>query len=451
MSRNSSIIADAPWIFIAVMGVTGSGKSTFIRTASGDESIVIGHSLKSCTSELRGYSFHHGGYNITLVDSPGFNDTYKSEAEVLGDIAEWLRESYEAKTKLSGIIYLHSIKNERMEGSALRNLRMFRELCGDEPLKNVILVTSFWDDVLRNVAEKREEELRTEFWGGMIRRGSRTDRFQGRASALSIILSLTKKKPVPLEIQCELVEQRKPLVETAAGIAVNEELARLEAKHKREREQLQREMQEALEARDRELQGILQEQRQKLDEELDRVHRQQEMMKAERRADRRRMEYQWEDFKRLQSQIDLRSPSSSSSSSSSPPTAIPTSSSYNSHYRSLSHPYQIYQLTRPPPPTTAPIPDDFDWIVSIMRANESKIKPEERVVLELKIQEAMEKGAETKGAKGNGKLQKKKVGQFLLRSLQVVLPVTTMALLGFPLHLPGDLFGGSGGSGPEAG
>ena len=43
-----TVVAGAPWAFIAVMGVTGAGKSTFIRTASGDDSILIGHGLKSC-------------------------------------------------------------------------------------------------------------------------------------------------------------------------------------------------------------------------------------------------------------------------------------------------------------------------------------------------------------------------------------------------------------------
>lgn len=44
------IVPGAPWAFIAIMGVTGAGKSTFIRTASGDESVVVGDGLKSCKS-----------------------------------------------------------------------------------------------------------------------------------------------------------------------------------------------------------------------------------------------------------------------------------------------------------------------------------------------------------------------------------------------------------------
>lgn len=35
-------------IFIAVMGVTGAGKSTFIKAASGLDSVLVGHELTSC-------------------------------------------------------------------------------------------------------------------------------------------------------------------------------------------------------------------------------------------------------------------------------------------------------------------------------------------------------------------------------------------------------------------
>lgn len=52
MTSVEPIVDGAPWAFIAVMGVTGAGKSTFIQTASGDQSVAIGHGLKSCRSIL---------------------------------------------------------------------------------------------------------------------------------------------------------------------------------------------------------------------------------------------------------------------------------------------------------------------------------------------------------------------------------------------------------------
>lgn len=37
---------------IAVMGVTGSGKSNFIQLATGSTEAVVGHDLAACTSSL---------------------------------------------------------------------------------------------------------------------------------------------------------------------------------------------------------------------------------------------------------------------------------------------------------------------------------------------------------------------------------------------------------------
>lgn len=306
-----------------------------------------------------------------------------------------------------------------MEGSALRNLRMFRELCGRDPLKNVIVATSFWSNVAPRMGDNREEELRTtpEFWGEMIRRGSRMARFNdSRASALEIIMSLVNKDPVALNIQRELVEQRKALVDTAAGQVVNEELARLEAKHRREKETLQRELQDALAERDVELQEILEEQRRKMDEKLESIHRQQAQLKAERRADRRRLEIQLSQFN--EQRIDAQA--------------------NDSGQKSRGTRLQGALVA----PQVAFKESDLDWVVSVMRANESKIKPEERLVLELKIEEATQEKQ-----KRSKKVTSKQLGKVLLHAVRVALPVTTMALLGFPLHLP---FSESGSSGDAA-
>lgn len=50
-------VRGAPWAFIAVMGVTGAGKSTFIQWASGSSEIQIGHDLESCMSPFKFYCF----------------------------------------------------------------------------------------------------------------------------------------------------------------------------------------------------------------------------------------------------------------------------------------------------------------------------------------------------------------------------------------------------------
>jgi len=42
------VIASKPTLVIGVMGVTGSGKSSFVRTASGRADVVVGHTLEAC-------------------------------------------------------------------------------------------------------------------------------------------------------------------------------------------------------------------------------------------------------------------------------------------------------------------------------------------------------------------------------------------------------------------
>ena len=71
---------------------------------------------------------------------------------------------YENGSKLAGVIYIHRISDKRFTGMAGRNFKMFRELCGDSSLKNVILVTNMWGEVSEAVGETREQELTTNFF-----------------------------------------------------------------------------------------------------------------------------------------------------------------------------------------------------------------------------------------------------------------------------------------------
>ncbi|KAJ5176313.1 uncharacterized protein N7482_002190 [Penicillium canariense] len=398
----SEVIPTAPWVLIAVMGVTGAGKSTFIQTVSQSTDVVIGHGLESCTSEITGHTFHYKGYNINLIDTPGFNDTHKSETEVLKDIAEWLQVSYEKDQRLHGVIYLHSVNNVRMEGSALRNLRMFQQLCGEEPLKNVILGTTFWGKVDQKTGEDREAELqeRPEFWGKMLQRGSHMMRLTDRVSALQMVDHFLGRKPVPLEIQREMVEQDKRLIETAAGKSVNAELQRLEKLHKKELAQIRDDYKAALEEKDHELQQLLAQHQEKHDRDLERVYRQQEQLRAERRAEDRKRQHEFEvHFKRLE---DLS----------------------QGQGQSIDWERQSAELQEM----------SFNELVGKIRANEIKITAEDRDRVEEVIAQ-VQKRSELKSSSGR---KRRGTAKFLLAALKVILPVATMGFLGVPIPFPFD-------------
>jgi len=147
------------------------------------------------------------------------------------ELTGWLAEAYEAKILLTGIIYLHRIMDPRLGGKALQNLRMFNRLCGDEALSKVVLATTFWGQINQLVAMNHEIELgKDEFWGKMIKKGSKVLRQDnGSTSAKTIIEYLVRKRTaanvgVALDIQKEMVDQGKTLDQTGAGQEMNAQI-----------------------------------------------------------------------------------------------------------------------------------------------------------------------------------------------------------------------------------
>ncbi|KAK0880593.1 hypothetical protein LTS16_020333 [Friedmanniomyces endolithicus] len=241
------------------------------------------------TSEVRPFEFEYDGHHITLIDTPGFNDTTRSEAEVLKSIAEYLSSAYSDHQKLTGIIYLQSIMDPRMYGSTLRNLKMFKVLVGPDPFPNVLLATTRWGQAEMldelTLAESRESQLSTdeEFWAPMIRRGARVARFKDtRESAMQVVLSLMHQVPIVLQIQAELVDQAKDLIDTTAGVAVNEEAKRLELKYRAELAQLRQEMDEAIAERDTELQNIIEHSRETSEQRLGVIKAERDLLERDR-------------------------------------------------------------------------------------------------------------------------------------------------------------------------
>jgi energy-coupling factor transporter ATP-binding protein EcfA2 len=216
-------------IVIAVMGPTGSGKSTFINVATGVDA-GVGHELESCTSEIGIIKMVFPGSNIVFVDTPGFDDTKRSDSDILKMISDWLEITFERKILLSGLLYFHRISDNRMAGTPLKNLRMFEELCGKKSFKNVILTTTMWDEVEEETGIAREEELKSNYWKSMIARDSSTGRFVGtRDSAFRLIAPLLDEASTRNELllQKELVDLDLKLSETHAGQKLRSEIRHL--------------------------------------------------------------------------------------------------------------------------------------------------------------------------------------------------------------------------------
>ncbi|KAF0639312.1 hypothetical protein FPSE5266_10285 [Fusarium pseudograminearum] len=249
--------------FIALMGITGSGKSSFISKCT-DKSATIGHDMISCTSIVDVYPYEvTPDFTVYLIDTPGFDDTGRSDTEVLSEIAAWLTDSYKHEIRLHGIIYLHRISDVRMQGSAKKNLVTFKELCGEDALKKVVLASTMWDIIPAEKATKREQELKDtpEFWGWMLSKGSSVHRYNNTAeSAREIILSLTgHNAPIATDLQKQMVDEGKSLDETSAGQGLRSELLKERQKLTQERQELLTLIEAAKEKHDVDTEEALQE------------------------------------------------------------------------------------------------------------------------------------------------------------------------------------------------
>ncbi|KAG9711212.1 hypothetical protein KCU77_g133, partial [Aureobasidium melanogenum] len=214
---------------IAVMGATGAGKSSFINhiIAPDAEPAEVGHKSKSCTSEVNSLPFSINGFDGSIIDTPGFDDTHLSDALVLEKIANWMEFTYRNKIKITGVLYLRDITEDRMKGSALKNFELLRKICGTQSLRNVVIVTTKWDRMekqgLTEEAEEREQELIGDYFQPCIDAGAKTARHNNTArsarNALQLVLGNEGK---PLKIQTQLVDEGMNLGETSAGEAVRE-------------------------------------------------------------------------------------------------------------------------------------------------------------------------------------------------------------------------------------
>lgn len=109
-----------------------------------------------------------------------------------------------------------------MTNSLMRNLNMFDKLCGRDALPNVIFVTTQWDQLEQDdeTGITNERDLRNKYWKLFLDKGSQMLRFENTVSSAWNIVNALPMNPRPLKIQKEMVDQKKPLAETSAGLSL---------------------------------------------------------------------------------------------------------------------------------------------------------------------------------------------------------------------------------------
>lgn len=187
-----------------------------------------------------------------------------------------------------------------MGGISCRNFHMFRKLCGDKALKNVVIVTNMWALVDPEIGRAREMELasNSKFFKPALDRGAIMIAHDNTYhSAISVMEPLLENIPQKLQIQHELVDQHKSITETAAGAELARELAELSKKHREELKTIQEEMQKALREKDEETKKDLEEVRSDLLSKVKKVEEERHQLKSEYTREKELMAKQMDDLK----------------------------------------------------------------------------------------------------------------------------------------------------------
>lgn len=107
-----------------------------------------------------------------------------------------------------------------MGGSAIESFRLFKEICGDEAMTNVIVATTMWQHVDNVNAVEKEAELSDKYFNEAISRGARMLRHDNtESSAKAILRDLLRhdEEPKVLLMQKEMTNERKQIPDTQAG------------------------------------------------------------------------------------------------------------------------------------------------------------------------------------------------------------------------------------------
>ena len=199
-------------------------------------------------------------------------------------------DRYESGSKLAGILYVHRISDDRFTGISVRNFKMFRQLCGDSTLKNVILVTNMWGRVEQDVGEAHEKELADVYFKPALEKDAQLARHHNTTqSAHEIIRRIMKNDPAPLLIQRELVDEGKDIKDTSAGEAVNEELNKMMKRHEGEMNALREDMRQALQEKDEWMRRELEKETSKLKAQMDKARMETATMGTKYDEERKRM------------------------------------------------------------------------------------------------------------------------------------------------------------------
>ncbi|KAF9037273.1 hypothetical protein BJ165DRAFT_1614761 [Panaeolus papilionaceus] len=183
---------------VLIMGPTGAGKSSFIEVLGlKGSSKISSNGLDGYTQTVSTYKLNNvtrDGRPIYLVDLPGFADTKILELAIVSMLQKWIKDN----GLFSRILYMTPITSTRLPGTQRQVLKTFHALTGVATAKNVMIVTTMWDNIWGKNATKHADDnyqqLQNDIWKDFIEEGAQMSQFYNtQKSALSILDQVFQK------------------------------------------------------------------------------------------------------------------------------------------------------------------------------------------------------------------------------------------------------------------
>uniref|UniRef100_A0A3B4WSW7 Uncharacterized LOC111661703 n=1 Tax=Seriola lalandi dorsalis TaxID=1841481 RepID=A0A3B4WSW7_SERLL len=127
---------------IVLLGKTGAGKSSLCNTIFGEDVFKINHTAKSETIKCQSETKSVNGRRITLIDTPGFFDTNRSEEELKSEVASCITE---CAPGLHAFLIL--LKVEKFSEQENQVIDKIKDCFTEEAFKHAVVVFTHGDQL----------------------------------------------------------------------------------------------------------------------------------------------------------------------------------------------------------------------------------------------------------------------------------------------------------------
>jgi len=121
---------------ILVIGITGTGKSSFINFMTNKEECKVSNEAEACTKDYKMVDVYDKGTIYWFVDTPGLDDSQGDQSNI-----KELMKFRNAVPRINAIIYCQSLTEQRVTHSAINLFKLMKQLYPDPNLfKHFIII-----------------------------------------------------------------------------------------------------------------------------------------------------------------------------------------------------------------------------------------------------------------------------------------------------------------------